>query len=128
MSAGAAVFSVASTDIAIGGGNSVFDTPTINGQSGAIAGPMCVITGDKLFVVGGGSVATDTSISSVTDGGRDMPFDALGDADPPMQSAANALAGGPSALGAAIVGSGFIYFIGGSSDGTDALSSTEKTF
>ena len=87
---------------------------------------MCVIRSEKLFMVGGAGAAANTSFSNVTASGIDLPFDAGGDVDPPSQATPALLA--PRALGVAVLGSGFMYFIGGTQDGSDALSTVESTF
>ena len=88
---------------------------------------MGLIVNDKLFILGGASVANDTAFSNILDGGRDVNFNASGGITGSINSTANSLLGA-RALGIAVAGSGFFYFIGGTSDGTNALATVERTF
>jgi len=90
------------------------------------AGPMCTIVGDKLFAMGGLRMASDTTFSNIDSGGKDVPF-VGGDPQTPIQSAAITLTPGRG-LGVSLVGAGFIYFIGGTSDGSNALATNQQTF
>jgi hypothetical protein len=90
---------------------------------------MCVIASDKLFALGGAQSATATTVASIRATGVDIPFLANGSIGSPIQSTAQAFpAGSPRALGAAIIGAGFIYFVGGTSTGSDAVATTFQTF
>jgi len=125
--AGAASSSLEMSDVPDGGGNGAW---TPYGGASSInprAGLMGVITGEKLFALGGAQMASDTAFSNILTGGRDVAFQPNGDIGTPIQSSAEGLLG-PRALGAVVTGSGFIYFVGGSSDGTNALATTERTF
>jgi hypothetical protein len=136
VSAGASVFDAQTTEVTTGGGNDAFVVPTTsNGQPAngqPIAGSHAVIVGDKLFVMGGASVANDTSFSNLVATARDAALTGVvggdGQFGSPYNSASQSFVGGARALGSSIIGSGFIYFVGGSSDGTDALATCEKTF
>ncbi|HEY6038773.1 MAG TPA: hypothetical protein VIV58_31035, partial [Kofleriaceae bacterium] len=125
--AGAASAEVDFADVTAGGGNAAWTSYAGAGTLGTRAGPMSVITGDKLFCVGGAAMATDTTFSNVRANGEDLPFNANGAIGSPIQSTANALPA-PRALGALIAGAGFIYFAGGTSDGTDAVQTVYQTF
>lgn len=114
-------------DVVAGGGTGAWGGYAGAGTTGARAGAMAVITSEKLFVLGGAQSATDTSFSMITQTGVDVAFEADGDIGSPIQSTAESLLQ-PRALGAAVTGAGFIYFLGGTGDGTDALATTEKTF
>jgi hypothetical protein len=137
VSAGTSIFDAQTTEVSAGGGNDAFVVPTssngqpANGQD--IAGSHAVIVGDKLFVMGGASNADDTSFSNLVSTARDAALTGAvstgdGQFGSSYNSASQSFVGGARALGASIIGSGFIYFIGGSSDGTDALATCEKTF
>lgn len=114
-------------DVAVGGGTTAWSSYGGAGTLGTRAGPMACITSDKLFVLGGAQMATDTGFSNVTATGVDVPFQSDGTIGSPIQSTASSLLA-PRALGAVVTGAGFIYFIGGSSNGTNALATTERTF
>jgi hypothetical protein len=88
---------------------------------------MAAITSEKLFVLGGARTATDTTFSMIDSTGRDVGFLANGDIGSPIQSSSQGLLG-PRALGTVVTGAGFIYFVGGTSDGSNALATTEATF
>jgi hypothetical protein len=61
--------------------------------------------------------------------GVDVAFTSAGAIGTPIQSTANAFpANNPRALGVPITGAGFIYFVGGTSNGTDAVNTTFQTF
>jgi len=113
------------SDIASGGGNGAW---TVNGHSVQdAAGTMAVITNNKLFIVGGATNVNDTDFGNITPNGRDTEFDENGDISGSINSTASSLLA-PRALGIGLYGAGFIYFYGGTSDGTDALATTERTF
>jgi hypothetical protein len=113
------------SDIANGGGNGAW---TENGHSVQnAAGTMAVITNNKLFIVGGATNVNDTDFQNITPNGRDTEFDENGDISGSINSTANSLLA-PRALGIGLYGAGFIYFFGGTSDGSDALATTERTF
>lgn len=116
-------------DIVDGGGNAAWAGYTGAGSLGARAGDMAVIASDKLFALGGAAMATATTFSNIQASGRDVPFAAAGALGTPIQSTASAFpAGEPRALGVAVTGSGFIYFIGGTADGSNATNTTFQTF
>jgi hypothetical protein len=115
------------SDVTSGGGNGAWSPYPGAGGIQVRGGPMAVITSEKLFAFGGAASATDTTFSAIRTGIRDVGFLADGSLDSPIQSAADTLA--PArALGVSVIGSGFIYLVGGTSDGDDALTSTVKTF
>ena len=121
------------SDVSNGGGNGAWTLVNVantgtSGQLGTRAGPMSVISSGKLFCLGGATMATDTSFSNIRANGVDIPFTSAGAIDTPIQSTAESFGTNPRALGAAITGSGFIYFVGGTSDGTDAVNTTFQTF
>jgi hypothetical protein len=122
---GVASASVEMSDVTDGGGNGAW-TDHADGNLQQRAGVMAVITSEKLFALGGGNGATDTAVSGITSTGRDAPFDGSGDLGGFQSSSAGLL--GPRALGVGLAGSGFIYFVGGSSTGDDALATVERTF
>ncbi len=120
--------------IASGGGNGTWAPGFLNMANpgtllNAVGGNMAVIASNKLWSVGGARMFSNTTqtFSNVTSGGDDVAFDASGNLVSPTQSAASVLPA-PRALGAVITGSGFIYFVGGSSVGTDATNTTYQTF
>ena len=128
VAAGAASTEVTSSLVPDGGGNAAWAAYAGAGTIGTRAGPMSVITSDKLFCLGGAGTATDTAFTLIKATGDDVAFTA-GAIGTPIQSTANAFpAGNPRALGAVITGSGFIYFVGGTSDGTNAVATTYQTF
>ena len=92
------------------------------------AGAMAVIAAEKLFSMGGaGDVQDDLGFRRVTDSGMDVGFDEDGALDSPVQAAGETM-NDPRALGAVVFRAGFIFFIGGTSDGEDALATVERTF
>jgi hypothetical protein len=120
---------VQESDVTSGGGNGAWTAYGGAGSLGTRAGPMCMIASDKLFVLGGATMATSTTFTTIRANGVDVPFTAAGAIGTPIQSTAEAFPGGsPRALGAPISGSGFIYFVGGTSDGTNAVNTTFQTF
>jgi len=120
---------VTQSDVTNGGGNGAWTAYGGAGSLGTRAGPMCVIASDKLFVLGGTAMATSTTFTNPRANGVDVPFLGTGAIGTPIQSTAESFPGGsPRALGAAIPGSGFIYFVGGTSDGTNAVATTFQTF
>ena len=125
--AGAASTEIEFADVTAGGGNTAWSAYAGNGTLGTRAGPMAVITGNKLFCLGGAASATDTVFSNIRANGVDVPFTSSGSIGTPIQSTASALLA-PRALGALITGAGFIYFAGGTSDGTDAVQTVYQTF
>jgi hypothetical protein len=114
-------------DVTAGGGLASWQDYSGASTIGTRAGPMAVITSDKLFVLGGAASATDTAFTNITSTGSDVAFQSNGDIGSPIQSAAQTL-NSARALSGVVVGAGFIYVIGGTSTGTDALATTEKTF
>lgn len=113
------------SDVSTGGGNGAWTVNDKKVQSAA--GVMSVITNEKLFCLGGAADADDTTFGSVTPNGRDTEFDEDGNITGSINSTASSLIE-PRALGIGLQGAGFIYFIGGTSDGTDAVATTERTF
>jgi len=125
--AGAASQDFLIANVTEGGGNGAWGPYPGAGGIQDRGGPMAVIASEKLFVIGGATTATDTAFGGIRTGIRDVGFLANGDLDSPIQSAADSL--DPArALGISVIGSGFIYLVGGTSDGDDALTSTVKTF
>ena len=117
------------SDLVDGGGTAAWAAYAGAGSLGARAGVMAVISSDKLFALGGAAMATATTFTNVQASGRDVPFTNTGAIGTPIQSTASALpAGSPRALGAAVTGAGFIYFIGGTADGSNATNTTFQTF
>jgi hypothetical protein len=117
--------SLEESDLILGGGNGPW---TVNGKKvDSTAGAMAVIANQKLFILGGARNASGTTFSNVIATGRDTEFDANGDLSGSINSTANGLLG-PRAFGTALPASGFFYFIGGSSTGSNALSSVERTY
>ena len=124
IAAGGTTNELEESDVVTGGGNGVW---TINGHTMQDkAGTMSVIANNKLFILGGCDAA-DTVFSGVTANGRDTEFDENGDITGSINSTANGLLDA-RALGIGLYGAGFIYFYGGTSDGTDALATTELTY
>ena len=116
------------SDIATGGGNGAWSIPFTNaGLLTNRGGNMAVIASEKLWSVGGAQMATSTAFSNIGSVGYDTSFNSSGALIAPTSSAANLLPAA-RALGAPIVGSGFIYFVGGTSDGTNATNTTFQTF
>ena len=115
------------SDVATGGNNGAWTAYAGAGTLSTRGGPMAVITGNKLFCLGGAGAATDTTFSQIKQTGVDLAFSSTGDFSSPIQSTANALPA-PRALGAVVNGSGFIYFLGGTSDGTNATTTSYETF
>jgi hypothetical protein len=113
------------SDVATLGTNAAWAPYAGSGYSNH-AGPMCTIVGDKMWAMGGAKMATDTTFSNIESTGRDIPF-LLGVPQTPIQSAAQTMT--PSrALGVALVGAGFMYYVGGTSDGSNALSTNQQSF
>ena len=114
-------------EVGTGGGTSAWTAYGGAGTLGTRAGPMAAITSDKLFVLGGAAMATDTTFTNVTSTGFDVAFNSDGTIGSPIQSASSTLLA-PRTLGAVVLGAGFLYFIGGTSDGTNALTTSERTY
>ena len=107
------------------GGNGAW---TINGKRApTVAGSMAVIVNQKLFLMGGANDADDTTFGSIIGTGRDTEFDDAGGITDSINSTSSALLE-PRAFGVGIPGAGFIFFIGGTSDGANAVATTERTF
>ncbi len=123
--AGGASSEIEFSDVTNGGANGAWTATglSLNGR----AGLMSVISSNKLFCMGGAGAATDTAFTSILTSGRNVGFTLDGTIGSPMQSASSAFPS-PRALGAAIVGSGFIYFAAGTSDGIDAVNTVYQTF
>lgn len=132
--AGGASGEIVFSDIADGGGNGAWTavgvaTTGTSGSLGSRAGDMSVIASKKLFCLGGAAMATSSTFSNIRSNGVDLAFTTGGAIGSPIQSTAEAFPGGsPRALGVPITGSGFIYFVGGTSDGSDAVDTTYQTF
>lgn len=130
--AGGASSEAVFSSVADGGANGAWTQVSVagsgtSGNLGTRAGPMAVIASGKLFCLGGAGMATSTTFSNIRANGVDIPFATDGAIGSPIQSTASAFSAG-RALGAAIIGSGFIYFVGGTSDGSDAVDTTFQTF
>jgi len=120
---------VEQSDATATGGNGAWSAYGGAGTLGTRAGVMGVISSDKLFALGGAQSATATTFSNTRATGVDLAFLANGGIGSPIQSTAQAFpAGSPRALGAAITGAGFIYFVGGTQSGADAVATTFQTF
>ena len=121
---------IQTSTVAAGGGNGAWADGFMNGSLlNSVGGNMAVISSNKLWSVGGARMFNNTTqvFSNVTGGGDDISFNTSGDLVAPTNSAANLLPA-PRALGVPITGAGFIYFVGGTSDGTDATNTTYQTF
>jgi hypothetical protein len=119
------------SSITSGGGNGAWALPfaTANLQL-TLGGNMAVIASEKLFVLGGATMATATTFTNIRSQGEDVAFGTGTNAGllvAPVQSAASTLPAA-RALGVPISGSGFIYFVGGTSNGTDATNTCYQTF
>jgi hypothetical protein len=125
--AGGASGAVQRSDITSGGGNGAWTSYSGIGSLLTRAGPMSVIKSDKLFVLGGAGTATDMTFSLIRNNGQDVGFNSDGTIGSPIQATANFFPA-PRALGGVAVGAGFIYFIGGTSTGTDAVATVYQTF
>jgi hypothetical protein len=91
---------------------------------GGRAGPMTVIVNDYLISLGG-AAWDGTALTSVLQTGKQAQFTAATTIQNPSSTSSSLRT--PRALGAVVEGSGFLYFLGGTSDGLDALASTEQT-
>ena len=92
------------------------------------AGTMSIITNNKVFILGGATTATTGPMfSSILGTGRDTRFDAVGDITNSVNSVSGVIAN-PRALGAIVQQSGFYYLFGGTSTGTNALTTSEFSF
>lgn len=92
------------------------------------AGTMAILFANKVFVLGGAGV-TAGAFGNVISQGRDAQFDGSGDLGALTSiGAGGGFVQGAKALGIAVEQSGFFYFIGGTSDGTNASTTTERTF
>jgi len=87
---------------------------------------MAVITNQKAFFLGGAGGTPEAPTAVRTDG-RDSQFDGVGMLSGAVNSTASSLLS-PRAFGVAITGAGFIYFVGGTSNGVDAANAVERTF
>lgn len=114
-------------DVAAGGANGGWTQANgITGLGVTRAGPLSVLTSNKMFVMGGAGMATNTAFSVIRSNGSDIGFGSSG-ATGTLQATGTPLPA-PRALGTAIIGAGFIYFVGGTSDGSDATNTTFQTF
>lgn len=92
------------------------------------AGTMSIITNNKVFILGGATTATATpTFSTILGSGRDTRFDVAGDITNSVNSVSGVIAN-PRALGAIVQQSGFYYLFGGTSDGANALTTSEHSF
>jgi hypothetical protein len=128
--AGATLDTVVYSDVAAGGANGGW-TAFAKTTNSLVAGLMSIVTNNTIFMLGGaGDVAETTpgpAFSNVTVDGRQMIFNGNGDPGTSISSTSNGLLA-PRALGVVVRGAGFIYFIGGTSTGTNALRTVELTF
>lgn len=93
------------------------------------AGAFAVLASEKIWVLGGAGMTTNTSFATLRTNGEDIGFDSAGDLAGPIQATGEAFPSGQArALGATVAGSGFIYFIAGSSDGSNATNTVYQTF
>lgn len=114
-------------DISLGGGNTSWTSYADNIAWGTRAGAQVCISADKLFVIGGSQMATDSGFGAATTNAFDVAFNDDGTIGSPTQ-AATATSFAARALGATVIGAGFIYVYGGTSDGSNALNTTQSTF
>jgi hypothetical protein len=91
------------------------------------AGSFGYISNDALYVVGGAGSGTFPTFGSVSAFGRTDAFVTGGDIAGSMSSTSGSLLV-PRAFGASIRGAGFLFALGGTTDGTTAVATTEKTF
>lgn len=101
------------------------------GNGLARAGDMAVIASNKLFWLGGagGAALGPLAFSNIRQNGDNVAFSTDGTFSSPIQSTANAFpAGHPTALGVPVTVDNFIYFVGGTSDGTNAVGLAWQTF
>jgi hypothetical protein len=124
------VDSVLYTDVVNGGGNGAWTTIGKSTNS-RVGGVMSVITRNALFALGGAGTVTDgasgPTFGAVTLAGRQMILDNAGGEGTSISSTSNGLLS-PRAFGVTVQNAGLIYFIGGTSDGANALGTTEITF
>jgi hypothetical protein len=117
-------------DVAADGSNGAW-TQIARTTNSRVGGVMAVITRNALFTLGGAGTVTDGSggptFGGVTLAGRQMIFDDQGGDGNPFSSTSNGLIA-PRAFGVTVQNAGLIYFIGGTSDGANALRTTEITF
>ncbi len=122
----ATLSSIERAQVTTNGGNSAWFE--IARTSSTAAGTMSLITNNKVFVLGGASTATATpTFSGILGTGRDTRFDAAGDITNSVNSVSGVIAN-PRALGAIVQQSGFYYLFGGTSDGANALTTSEHSF
>lgn len=105
------------------------DATTANhpNRTGDRAGPQAVITTEKLFIMGGAGNADDTSFSDIEGQDEAVHFED-GEISGPFSDTGEGNLLQSRALGSVVSRAGFIYFIGGTSDGEDALETVERTF
>jgi hypothetical protein len=128
---GAASAELTSSNVTAGGGNGAWSAYGGAGTSLTRGGDMGVIASNKLFWLGGAGAATlnPPAFTNIRLNGDNVAFAADGTFGSPIQSTANAFpAGHATALGVPITVDNFIYFVGGTSDGTDAVGLTWQTF
>jgi hypothetical protein len=129
--AGASSAELTSSDITSGGGNGAWAAYGGAGTSLTRAGDMAVIASNKLFWLGGagGATVNPPAFTNIRQNGDNVAFAADGTFGSPIQSTANAFpATHSTALGVPITVDNFIYFVGGTSDGTDAVDLAWQTF
>jgi hypothetical protein len=119
---------ISSGNVTSGGGNGTF---TIAGGNNKRAGDMAVIASNKLFWLGGASSAATNpfAVANPAGTGDDLAFDGTGAFTGSIQSTANSFGGSAkTALGVVVTIDNFIYFYGGTSDGTNAVQLAWQTF
>lgn len=133
--AGGASDEIVFSDVSNGGGNGAWTVASVantgtSGQLGSRTGPFTVIASERMFCIGGAgtSMANTTAFSNILNSARDVPFTGAGAIGTPVQATPTPDFTASRALGAAITGSGFIYLVGGTSTGTDAVDTTFQTF
>lgn len=122
---------VTASPVTSGGGNGAWAAYAGAGSGLARAGDMAVIASNKLFWVGGAGGATlnPPAFSNIRQNGDNVAFATDGTFASPIQSTANSFpAGHPTALGVPVTVDNFIYFVGGTSDGTNAVGLAWQTF
>jgi hypothetical protein len=102
--------------------------PTHTNTMGRRAGTQAIITTEKLFIMGGAANADDTSVSQIVGQDVAVHFDPNGEIGTPFSDTGEGNLIQSRALGAVVSRAGFIYFIGGTSNGSNALDTVERTF
>lgn len=121
---------VTASPVTSGGGNGAWAAYGGAGSGLSRAGDMAVIASNKLFWLGGAGGATlnPPAFSNIRQNGDNVAFATDGTFGSPIQSTANAFPNHPTALGVPLTVDNFIYFVGGTSDGTNAVGLTWQTF